>query len=127
MKTGSWNRRVIPLVAPMLTASPGPVVRILGGCPERRKAMRWLRTLIAGSLLVAAGRLGASVRERTAQRGGPVRGMVKWFDNAKGYGLIGREDGPDVFVHLSAVVGEGKGTWSNSKSARVRKDRKRWT
>lgn len=27
------------------------------------------------------------------------KGRVKWFSNSKGYGFIGREDGPDVFVH----------------------------
>lgn len=34
-------------------------------------------------------------------------GYVKWFNNAKGYGFISRESGPDVFVHHTAIQGEG--------------------
>ncbi len=36
-----------------------------------------------------------------------VTGKVKWFNNAKGYGFIGREGGSDVFVHYTAIVGDG--------------------
>lgn len=36
-----------------------------------------------------------------------MQGRIKWFNNAKGYGFIGRDDGPDVFVHYTAITGEG--------------------
>ncbi|MFL5799075.1 MAG: cold-shock protein [Actinomycetota bacterium] len=35
------------------------------------------------------------------------QGTVKWFSNEKGYGFIARPDGDDVFVHFSAISGDG--------------------
>ena len=35
------------------------------------------------------------------------KGTVKWFNNEKGYGFITRENGPDVFVHHTAITAEG--------------------
>ena len=36
-----------------------------------------------------------------------ANGIVKWFNDSKGFGFIQREDGPDVFVHHTAIVDSG--------------------
>jgi CspA family cold shock protein len=36
-----------------------------------------------------------------------ITGKVKWFNASKGYGFIERQDGPDVFVHFTAIEAEG--------------------
>ncbi len=42
-------------------------------------------------------------------------GTVKWFNDAKGYGFIEQENGPDVFVHFSAIQGDGFKTLSEGQ------------
>ena len=36
-----------------------------------------------------------------------IQGVVKWFNGTKGYGFIQQPNGPDVFVHYSAIEGSG--------------------
>ena len=44
-----------------------------------------------------------------------VKGTVKWFNEAKGFGFIQQESGPDVFAHFSSIVGAGFKTLSEGQ------------
>jgi CspA family cold shock protein len=44
-----------------------------------------------------------------------VTGTVKWFNETKGFGFIEQENGPDVFVHFSAIKGDGFRTLSDGQ------------
>jgi cold shock protein len=47
------------------------------------------------------------IRKKEGMRVDRLKGTVKWFNNAKGYGFLGRDDGPDVFIHYSSITTEG--------------------
>jgi CspA family cold shock protein len=51
--------------------------------------------------------LSGAIRNNEGVHVERLKGTVKWFNNAKGYGFLGRDDGPDVFIHYSSITTEG--------------------
>ena len=49
----------------------------------------------------------ANCREHKERLSSMEQGTVKWFNGAKGFGFISRQQGEDVFVHFKAIVGDG--------------------
>jgi CspA family cold shock protein len=91
-------------VGPVLQPRLHDTVPSTNSAPEQRSSKReWSnqrRTQITG---VAPSYLETARRATLAQ----YKGVVKWFNNAKGYGFLGHEGGPDVFVHYSSIQIDG--------------------
>lgn len=76
--------------------------------PARGLRRQPLAPFLLFSVQTAATLLAVRSRRRTvAAMSDRVRGVVKWFNNAKGYGFIQPDQGDDVFVHYSDIVMEG--------------------
>ncbi len=57
--------------------------------------------------LESLGLEGILEEKKEVLRSMSLEGKVKWFNEAKGYGFIQQDNGPDVFVHFSAIAADG--------------------
>ena len=69
-------------------------------------AISFVSILIASILSASVGKAGSSSANAEIS-GDQERGTVKWFNAAKGFGFITRENGEDVFVHFRSIQGKG--------------------
>jgi CspA family cold shock protein len=59
---------------------------------------------------------GCSKDYKRKRRSKMAEGTVKWFNDSKGFGFIEQAEGPDVFVHFSAIQGDGFKTLNEGQS-----------
>jgi cold shock protein len=64
---------------------------------------RWLKISFKGRIVKQKRMNFSLVRGKTVM----ANGVVKWFNDAKGFGFIEQENGVDVFVHFSSIQGDG--------------------
>jgi CspA family cold shock protein len=89
------------VVTPLVDSAQGHVIPRLDSPPrEQHNAY----TFFAGLWNRAFSEEAAKKKGEHVER---LKGTVKWFNNAKGYGFLGRDDGPDVFIHYSSITTEG--------------------
>ena len=95
-----------------MRAEQGPRCELTLVAPRRAAAIctklarRMGIGLVAAEFATADGS-SATVFARGTCHMARIVGTVKWFNDAKGFGFLSREGGPDVFVHFSAIQGSG--------------------